>query len=148
MKKLLLAGMILTAMLCGCPVSAPVPPTPPTPNPEPIPDPDEPSVEMKSIVASVEPIEDAELAQFYADFADLVARDSDVLKNTGHIREAHIRSGKLMFQGTGIKGKYPALAEKIDSAIQTAIGVENVNLTPELRARTVQVLKALSWACK
>ena len=145
--------LCLCLMLAGCPVNdKPAP----TPEPEPVPTPvvptpvvvDGPSDEMKQLVAAIEPISEPELAELYNDFADVIARDTEVIKTTGHIRECHTRSGRLMFQETGIQERTPGLGEKVDAAIGAAIGMKNVPLTPELRARAVEVMKALAWACE
>lgn len=147
MKRIALL-LLLSLCLTGCPVN----PNPaPTPEPQPTPTPvvvDGPSDEMKRIVAAVEPTSDADLAEFYRDFADVIARDTDVIKTTGHIRECHIRSGKLRFQKTGKQDETVGLGDKVDAAIAEAIGKPNVTLTPELRSRAVEVMKALAWACE
>jgi len=148
--------LILTLLLCGCPVQdSPAPPGPkpapvPEPTPEPTPKPSpvvlEPSDEMKELVSKVEQVEDKELVGFYLAFADLVSRDSEVIQTTGQIRTAHSRAGRLAFQKTGIQGKYPGLAEAIDEALMKSIGKKNQNLTDELRAKAVETFKAIAWA--
>lgn len=149
MKRIALL-LLLSLCLAGCPSNGPGPGPAPEPTPEPIPVVvvDGPSDEMKRIVAAIEPTSEPELAEFYNDFADVIERDSDVIKTTGHIRECHIRSGKLTFQKTGIDARTPGLGDKVDAAIAEAIGKQNVTLTPELRARAVQIMKALAWACE
>lgn len=132
----------LIVFLCGCPrggdpVSPVVAPVTAAP-----------SAEMQKIVEPVVEIKDLDLASLYSDLAGVIERDSEIIKTTETIRTAHSRSGQLMFQGTGMKGKYPGLAEKVDAAIAEAIGKENVSLTPDLRAKAVEVFKALSWACQ
>lgn len=169
MKQIILS-ILFCLFLCGCPVQndvvpapeptpIPAPPEPapapeptPEPVPEPIPEPGpvilEPSEEMKSFVSKIEQVEDEELVEFYLAFSDLVSRDSEVIGSTGHIRTAHSRAGRLMFQQTGMKGKYPGLAVAIDEALMAALGKEDQKLTPELRRKAADIFTAIAWACQ
>lgn len=132
-----LVALLLCLCLMGCPVhNAPQP----APQPEPL------SVEMRAIVAEVEPYSVPELTAFFRDFADVIRRDETVIRTTGDIREAYIRAGKLAFQKTGLQDKTPGLGEKVDAALAKALGLSHVTLTPELRGRAVEILEALAWA--
>lgn len=140
MRRLLLS-FVVCLFLCGCPKGGDLISPGPAPG-------DVPSAEMQELVKFVVPIEDNLLSQFYGDFADVIARDSEIIKSTDSIRTANMRAGQLMFQKTDMKGKYPGLADNVDAAIIGAIGKQNIALTPELRQRAVDVFKALSWAAK
>jgi len=107
-----------------------------------------PSAEMQALVTPIIAISDPDLVLFYQDFADIIERDSEIIKTTGTIQTANSRAGQLMFQNTGMKGKYPGLAENVDAAIIGAIGKQNIALTTDLRAKAVEVFEAISWACK
>ena len=126
----------LALLIAGCPVNnVQIPPTPVVP---------EISDQQTKWVQPVIPYQDGELSEFYTEFADVVRRDSEIIKSTGHIREAHVRAGKLMFQQRRVSN--PDLAAAIDSAFETALGLENVELTDEKRREVILLLEALAWA--
>lgn len=141
MRLLLLSVILLFA--CGCPVY---------PTPEPMPEPEPPSPvtalaeEMRGYVVDLEPVNDATLAEFYRDFADVLKRDDSVVRNTNDIREAHSRSLKLAFQKTDVQTSHPGLGVKLDAAAAKALTLQNRALTPELRARAVAIYEAISVA--
>lgn len=131
----------------------PVPPTPPTPD---IPQP------SADLVALVKPIADlfvgdkatikkdsANLSAFYMDMAETIERDraTQVIKTTDNVRQTNISAGKLMFQNTGIKGRYPGLGEAIDKALAAKLGLDIVDLTDAKRTEVVNMFKALAWIC-
>lgn len=132
--------MLVISCLLGCPKGGDLPSPGPAPG-------HVPSSEMQKIVAEIVPISDSDYAAFYWDFADVLERDSEnqIVKTTGQFREAYIRAGQLFFQKTDMGTRYPGTAVKIDAAIVEAIGLENVSLD---RARTVEILKAIAWACQ
>jgi len=137
----------------------PTPPNPPIPPPDPIvPEIPKPSAD---IVLLVQPISQlmvntdkvqlkkdiANLKQFYTDMADTVEKDSTskIIKTTEHVRQTHINAGKLMFAQTGIKGKYTGLADAINSALATKLGLEIVELSDSKRADAVNVFRGIAW---
>jgi hypothetical protein len=124
----------------------------PGPGPEPTPVPDTPTPDLQADVAdlldyaknNIEDADRADLQNFYYDFAEVVRNDSDgLIKTTADLRNTHVKAGKLMFQRTGIDGKYAGLPEIID-------GILADNLTLEVRPinniEAAHVLNALSWA--
>jgi len=128
----------------------------PSPNPNPIPDlvitePDEP---YKSYVTPIIPLIKGEhalddgyaLARFFLDFSDVVGRDSSILKTTNDLRELNIKAGKLMFQKTGIDGRYAGLSDAIDKAFEKALTLQNVDLDDEKRQKAVKIAHAIGWA--
>ena len=77
------------------------------------------------------------------------------MKPTTLLAVGLIVAGLLMFQRTGIAGKYPGLAQQIDRAIARGMGLEendegytDVELDAEWIERLVRVLRAVAWACR
>lgn len=133
----------------------------PNPNPDPViklPDIPEPPAHLKELVKDIpgklvgdDVQEDAvELVLFYWDMADTLQRDSDskIVTTTGKIRELNIRAGALMFQKTGIKGKYSGLGSSIDSVLVEVLGLADVSLTESKRGDAVKAFSAIAWSCK
>ncbi len=137
----------------------------PTPNPNPDPDPPIPDISIakpeEPYLGFVKPItplitgkdasvikrDSIELAKFYLDFADVLERDENIIKTTGHILKLNQNAGQLMFQKTGMKGKYDNLPSAIDTAFAEALTLEDVSLTASKRDKAVKVSKAIAWAC-
>jgi hypothetical protein len=122
--------------------------------PKPAPRPDRPSDAVAAAVAPVATIlkghaeDGAKLAGFYAALADVVTRDQGkVIETTAQLRELHRRAGLLMFQRTGIEGKYPGLAEAIDKVLADRIGLDNVKMDVTKQTAAVEAFHALAWAC-
>ena len=112
---------------------------------------EEPSSDLKSVVAPLQGVisdeEDAlKAASFFLEFAGVLARDKDVIPSTGVLREGFILAEKLMLQRTKMVGKYPGFGEIKDKVLEEAIGLENVPLDSEKRAKAVAVFKAMAWA--
>jgi hypothetical protein len=126
---------------------------PVSPSPEPIPAPADAATR-----AAVAPVgaklanhkEDGRrLASFYAGLADVIARDQGkIVATTAHLRELHRRAGLLMFQQTGIAGKYPGLAEAINKVLADRVGLENVPLDAAKQKAAVEAFRAIAWACQ
>jgi hypothetical protein len=87
------------------------------------------------------------LTEFYHDFADVVRRDGAVvnstIKDTAIFRETYTNAGKLMFQKTGMQGKYPALAPAIDKILASELGLD---IGPLNHAEIAALLEAVAWA--
>jgi hypothetical protein len=126
----------------------------PGPGPDPGPDPDipdTPSNELQQIVNNlldyaknnIEEADRADLQSFYYDFADVVRRDTDLIETTADLRNTHVKAGKLMFQRTGIDGKYAGLPEIIDGILADTLTLE---VKPLNNAEAASVLNAISWA--
>ena len=123
--------------------------------PSPAPKPNRPS---DALVADVGPVvaimkshpEDGRnLAAFYSAVADVIARDQGkVVQTTAQLRELNRRAGLLMFQKTGIEGKYPGLAEAIDKVLANSVGLDNVALDAAKQTAAIESLRALAWACQ
>lgn len=86
------------------------------------------------------------LANLYNDLATLIEIDQEIIKNTEEIREANRIGGSML--KLGIKDKYPDLAEAANNMVVAYLGDDNVALSPELRQKSVDVFRALAWACK
>lgn len=86
------------------------------------------------------------LANLYNDLATLIEIDQDIVKNTEEIREANRISGNML--KLGLKDKYPNLGTAANTMVMSYIGEDNAALSPELRKKSVDVFRALAWACK
>lgn len=88
------------------------------------------------------------LAAFYRQMADVVRRDTTVVTSTGALRTGHRTAGKLMFEQTGIDGRYARLPTRIDQALAKALGLDDVPLTKQKRAAAVTTFEAIAWAAQ
>lgn len=139
----------------------------PDPQPDPSPDPDPipvvdvkvpiPSLPYQNAVKNITPliigvhssVDRVELAKFYMDFADVIERDAEEkISNTAMFREIHMRASQLMFQQTGMQGRYIGLNGAIDKALGDSLGLEVATLNGIKRAEAVKILQAIAWACK
>jgi hypothetical protein len=86
------------------------------------------------------------LRNLMLDLGRLVELDGEdtVVKNTEDIRQANSLAGVML--RLDIKGKYPDLAKEAKEVVVAAIGDDNINLSPELRAKAVDGFNALAWA--
>lgn len=87
------------------------------------------------------------LRDLYIDLAKLVELDGEdqVIKSTEEIRQANSLAGVML--RLDIKGKYPDLAKETKEVVVTSIGDDQILLSKELRAKAVEGLNALAWAC-
>ena len=87
------------------------------------------------------------LRDLYLDLAKLVELDgeNEVVRNTEEIRQANSLAGVML--RLDIKGKYPNLAKEAKEVVVAAIGDDQILLSKELRAKAVEGLNALAWAC-
>jgi hypothetical protein len=87
------------------------------------------------------------LRDLYLDLAKLVEFDGEeeVIKSTEEIRQANSLAGLML--RLDIKGKYPNLAKEAKEVVVAAIGDDQIILSKELRAKAVEGLNALAWAC-
>lgn len=87
------------------------------------------------------------LRDLYLDLAKLVELDGEdeVIKSTEEIRQANSLAGLML--RLDIKGKYPNLAKEAKEVVVVAIGDDHILLSKELRAKAVEGLNALAWAC-
>jgi hypothetical protein len=96
------------------------------------------------------------LSEFYGALADVIFRDENsLIKSSAEVRLINERSGRLCFERTGISGRYPQLAEEIDTVIGYGIGSkhidgqwESVEINSGNRQGLVDALKAVAWACE
>jgi hypothetical protein len=108
---------------------------------------DESSLSRISSILKEHPEDAARLAELYSALSDVLSRDDSIVKTTGQIREAHSRSGRLLFQKTSMKGKHEGLPEAVDEFLAQSLGSDDVILTPELRSAAVSAFADLSKAC-
>lgn len=127
----------------------------PGPSPTPVPSIPEPETPSTALQRLVEPLaalaankildtgDLLNLTEFYFDFADVVRRDAaDVIATTATFRAVYMDAGGLMFQQTGMKGKYAGLSEIVDGIISDYIGLDIESLDA---VKTSDVLNAVAW---
>ena len=119
----------------------------------------EPSQAMKSsvkpvvkVVSRMSPIDRLWLQNIYANAAKVVASDGtvepSVINTTESLQAVHVAILRFIWRGMAdnAPGEYAGLKEAIESAISGVIGDESRVLTPELRAKAVEVFDAIAWA--
>lgn len=86
------------------------------------------------------------LSSLYSDMAILLELDDEdkVIPDTASIREANGLAGKML--RLKIKDKYPGLAEAAKELLVSAIGEDDVMLDDQLRSKSIDAFRALSWA--
>jgi hypothetical protein len=120
----------------------------------------EPSLEMRAavrpvvqVVSSMSMIDRLWLQYIYTKAAKVVEEDGTaetgpVIATTDGLRGVHIAILRFIWKGLAENepGKYPALRDAIESAFDTAVGQSRRPLTPELRAKVVELFGAIAWA--
>lgn len=119
----------------------------------------EPSKDMKTTVkpvvravAKMSPIDRLWLQTIYTNAAKVVAADGivdpQVISTTEGLRAVHVAILKYIWRGMAENppGEYEGLSEAIESVIDEVLGDEQKGLTPELRAKAVEVFDAIAWA--
>ena len=86
------------------------------------------------------------LSSLYADIATLIELDGEdqIVKDTNAIRQVNSIAGNML--RVDVKDKYTNLAEAAASLIVAAIGDDDVILNDELRSKSAEAFRALSWA--
>ena len=86
------------------------------------------------------------LSALYADMATLISLDNQdrVISDTSSIKEANSLAGKML--RLNIKDKYEGLAEAAKDLVASTIGEDDVVLDDDLRQKSVDAFRALSWA--
>ena len=110
-----------------------------------------PSNELKEATKGIrgimsDPVDATTAAQFYVDFADVVARDTDIIKTTGVVRSGFIRAETLMLQRTELVGKYPGFGAAKDKILEAQLGLDDVQLSSEKRKKVVDTFRAIAWS--
>jgi hypothetical protein len=120
----------------------------------PTPDANAPDASTRAIVANIReilaghPEDGRQLAAFYLALADVIQRDAgQVIKDMADVREVNRRAGLLMFQRTGLQGKYPGLGAAIEAALSQLIGMDNVPVDDANRGAVTAAFRAIAWAC-
>lgn len=86
----------------------------------------------------------AVLSGFYADFADVLKRDTATVTTTGAFRAWHIKAVDLLNQQTNRYGKYPALRQAVSDRIVAAIGLNDGAMDAATRAKLVDTLAGIA----
>lgn len=133
-------SLILLILLAGCKVQPN-----PTPIPEPGPLPPGPTPIVKTDTG-LDDVSDPSLSEFYAAFADVLARDQTdaTIKTTGQFRAVNITAGTLRFKATD-RVKNPDLAKKVDAYLLEKLGKEDKAFEYDA---AIKALKQLSEALK
>ncbi len=119
----------------------------------------EPSEAMKSTVKPVvravskmSPIDRLWLQTIYSNAAKVVAADGivepQVIVSTEGLRAIHVAILKFIWRGMAENppGEYEGLSEAIEGVVDEVLGEDQRSLTPELRAKAVEVFDAIAWA--
>lgn len=77
---------------------------------------------------------------------DVTKRDKEIIASTGQWREGYRRAGLLLFQGTGIYGAYPKVSEAVEAMLADQIGLPDVALDGDKRAKIDDCMAAFVWA--
>lgn len=98
------------------------------------------------VKAQMDKNEAKRLRDLYLDMQQLIRLDGDdeVIKNTEDILQANSLAGPML--KLDLKGKYPDLAKECKEVVVSAIGDENIQLSPELRTKAMEGFGALAWA--
>jgi hypothetical protein len=117
-----------------------------------------PSENMQKIVADVHqalakanPVDRAEWGRLWQRAGVVVAGDATdtevVFTDTRSLRAYNILAMRIGWRrlGANAKGKYPGLGEATERAFQSVLGLDVQPVTPELRARYVELCNALAW---
>ena len=113
---------------------------------------DEQKEQVKDIVESVKNgsqdrvFDGKHLASLYMNLSELISMDAsdEIIKNTFDIKQANSLSGRLL--KLDFAGKYGDASKLCTTYLKSQIGEEDVELTPELRAKAVESFKVLAWA--
>lgn len=86
------------------------------------------------------------LRNLYLDIQQLISLDNEdeAVKTTEDIRQANSLAGSML--RLDMKGKYSSLAKELKEVIVTAIGDDNIPLSPDLRIKSMDGFGALAWA--
>lgn len=119
----------------------------------------EPREAMKSTVKPVvravskmSPIDRLWLQTIYSNAAKVVAADGivepQVIVTTEGLRAIHVAILKFIWRGMAENppGEYEDLSEAIEKVLGEVIGKDQRSLTPDLRAKAVEVFDAIAWA--
>lgn len=119
----------------------------------------EPTPAMKSVVkpivkvvSKMSPLDRLWLQGIYKNAAKVVQSDGviepHVITTTEGLQAVHVAILRFIWRGMAenAPGEYAGLKEAIEAAITETIGDEHRVLTPELRAKAVEVFDAIAWA--
>lgn len=121
----------------------------PNPNPAPYPNPPRPDAELIKLTEplskfSISRQDRLTISEFYYDFYIVISLDAanKHIKTTEIFRNSYMNAGQLMFQQSGLEGKYDGLAEAIDSVIVSYLGLD---IVPLEHGKAAKVLCAIAW---
>lgn len=127
----------------------PTPVPTPTPTPSPYPSPPTPSPELIKLTEPLSKFNISKqdrltISEFYYDFFIVISSDAadKHIKTTEIFRNTYMNAGQLMFQQSGLGGKYDGLAEAIDKVIISYLGLDIATLD---HVKASGVLNAIAW---
>lgn len=96
------------------------------------------------------PAEDrARLSLLYDAMADLVERDGGKkLATTGQVRNTYANSLEYGLQNTGIVGKYPGLAEAVESTLAKHYSLDNKTIDADLAKKIAAGFREVAAQCR
>ena len=103
---------------------------------------------VKEVLRTANKLDRARVRAFYSAMADVVGRDTSVIKTVGVWRSVNANALDLAFKGTDLPGKYAGLDTAIDERLISAIGKEDASLTDDKRKSLVVALQEISDAAK
>lgn len=114
---------------------------------KPVPQPQETS-RVEDALRPASKLDRARVRAFYSAMADVVGRDTAVIKTVGVWRSVNANALDLAFKGTDLPGKYVGLDRAIDERLIVAIGKDDAALTDDKRKALVAALQEISDAAK
>jgi len=107
---------------------------------------------VTKIVSKMNAVDRLWLQNIYKNAAKVVAADGIVdqptITSTGVLRAVHFAVIQFVWKGLAENspGEYEGLREAVDGVFNDVIGDSQKTMTPELRAKTVEMFEALAWA--
>jgi hypothetical protein len=83
------------------------------------------------------------VGKFYSDFAEVLGRDTNVVKTAGQFRAGHLRAQELFAEKVPVAASLPGLSAQINAVLEKSVGLEDVAFN---RAKVVESLSAVAWA--
>lgn len=151
---LALAGVLAYVAIFGIPRLPAVNPSPTVPAvvvPVPSPAMQAAVADVQKALASANPVDRAVWGQLWARAAQVVAGDATdtevVFTDTRALRLYNVLALRIGWRrmGDNAPGKYPGLAEATERAFASILGTDVQAVTPELRAKYVELANALAW---
>jgi hypothetical protein len=83
------------------------------------------------------------VGKFYADFAEVLGRDTNIIKTAGQFRAGHQRAQELFAEKIPVAASLSGLSAQINAVLEKSVGLEDVAFN---RTKVVESLSAVAWA--